>query len=482
MNNRIKQAWKSEKTWRAGSLVYTTPALVAVFFWLLFGDFSWSMRDRSVGPMSQWFLSNLGVSNIVFALLISTFPALIGLFLGPIISVKSDRHRGRRGRRIPFLLVSTPLAALGMIGIGLSPVIAGQLHALLQPGSGIGAALHGLMAQGPAGQRAFEFLSSETAVSVACFAVFWSIFEIATIVAQSVFGGLLNDVVPRELLGRFFGLFRAVSLVDGMVFNFWIMGWVPTHFTVILIIVGLTYGTAFLWMCFKVREGTYPPPEPLDNSQSPLVQAATGVRVYFRESFSNPYYLSIFLLIAAGNLVFAPVNLFAIPFAKSVGVDMAVYGKFLTLTYFISLCLAYFIGWLADVYHPLRVVMAALAGYLLLSLYGAYHATTPGAFLVVWVLHGVLGGCYATGAASLGQKLFPRSKFAQFASAAGIVGSLASSSLAPLMGLVIDHTGNTYRHTFAGGALLAILALSASVFVYRGFVKLGGPRNYTAPE
>lgn len=102
------------------------------------------MRDRSVGPMAQWYLKHLEVPNYLLALLISSFPALVGLILGPIISVKSDRHRGPRGRRIPFLLLTTPIAA------------------------------------------------------------------------TAVLGGLVNDVVPRELLGHFYGLFRAVSLIDGM--------------------------------------------------------------------------------------------------------------------------------------------------------------------------------------------------------------------------------------------------------------------------
>ncbi len=39
------------------------------------------MRDRSVGPMAQWYLEHLDVPNYLFALLISSFPALVGLIL-----------------------------------------------------------------------------------------------------------------------------------------------------------------------------------------------------------------------------------------------------------------------------------------------------------------------------------------------------------------------------------------------------------------
>ena len=120
--------------WTVGTLSYTSGGIVILFLWLLWGDFAWSMRDRSVGPMASWYLDHIGVPKLLFGLLMSSFPALIGLILGPIISVKSDRHRGKWGRRIPFLLVTTPIAAFGMIGLAMTPLMAKWLHSLGQPG------------------------------------------------------------------------------------------------------------------------------------------------------------------------------------------------------------------------------------------------------------------------------------------------------------------------------------------------------------
>jgi hypothetical protein len=181
--------------WRAGTLTYTTGSLIVLFLWLLWGDFSWAMRDRSVAPLAQWYLKSIEVPNLLFALLISTFPAAIGLVLGPIISYKSDRHRSPRGRRIPFLLITTPIAAFGMLGLAATPYISRWVHGHFPD-------------------------QSEMVVAVLCFGVFWAAFEFATIVASSVFGGLIGDVVPAPLLGRFYGLFRAVSLIDGMISNY----------------------------------------------------------------------------------------------------------------------------------------------------------------------------------------------------------------------------------------------------------------------
>jgi MFS family permease len=431
--------------------------LIALFLWLLWGDFSWAMRDRSVGPMAQWYLKHLDVPNILFALLISTFPAAVGLILGPIISYKSDRHRGPRGRRIPFLLITTPIAAFGMLGLGLTPLISRWVHGHF-PGQ------------------------SEMVVALICFGVFWAAFEFATIAATSVFGGLINDVVPTPLLGRFYGLFRAVSLIDGMIFNYWIIGKVDTHYTMILLVIAIFYGTGFMWVCFKVKEGAYPPPPPEEpGTPGPLGSFVSGARTYFRECFKQPYYVWVFVMLTVAGICFMPVNTFMIPYARSLEMNMDAYGKCMALTFTISLILAYPLGWLADIFHPLRTGIVCLSGYIAVTAWGAVYARDIQTFSIALVLHGVLSGCYFTSAASLGLRLFPRSKFAQFASAAGIMGSLGGMAIGLIVGRLIDVTGNLYHHTFTTGCILASVALAAACHVHGKFIRLGGPKNYVAP-
>lgn len=445
------------KVWRAGTLTYTAGGLVVLFLWLLWGDFSWAMRDRSVGPLAQWYLKQLGVPNLLFALLTATFPAAVGLVLGPVISYKSDRHRGPRGRRIPFLLITTPIAAAGMFGLALTPFISRWVHGHF-PGR------------------------SEMVVAVVCFGVFWALFEFATIVASSVFGGLIGDVVPAHLLGRFYGLFRAVSLIDGIIFNNWIIGKVDTHYTAILLVIAVFYGCGFMWVCYKVREGEYPPPPPEEpGAPGPLGGFVAGARVYLRECFSHSYYVWVFATLMVAGVCFMPVNTFAIPYATSLGMSMDAYGKCLALTFAISLVLAYPLGWLADRFHPLRMAIACLVGYMAVTACGAVLARDPHTFAVALVLHGVLSGCYYTSAASLGLRLFPRSKYAQFASAAGIMGSVCGMVLGPAVGTVIDLTGNLYYHTFTAGCLLSFIALSSAWHVHGKFLRLGGPKGYVAP-
>jgi MFS family permease len=187
-------------------------------------------------------------------------------------------------------------------------------------------------------------------------------------------------------------------------------------------------------------------------------------------------------MLTMGAVAFLPVNAFSIPYARSVNMDMAFYGKCLSLTFLISLCLSYFLGWLADIFHPIRMSMVALVGYLFVTAWGWTYATNADSFAIAFVAHAVVSGVYVTSVASLGQRLYPHSRYAQFASAGGILMSICTMGISPIMGIVIDSSGAAYQYTFLAGGMIALLALMASFYAYGRFVKLGGVKSYVAPE
>jgi hypothetical protein len=55
-------------------------------------------------------------------------------------------------------------------------------------------------------------------------------------------------------------------------------------------------------------------------------------------------------------------------------------------------------------------------------------------------------------------------------------------TLAPAVGIMIDMTGNVYRHTFTVGFVLAFITMTLQVLVYRQFMRFGGPKAYAASE
>lgn len=424
---------------------------------MLWGDFAWQLKERSATPVVQIMLRKFEASDFLTGLFLLSLPNVIGLVLGTYISYRSDRHRGRWGRRIPYLLVTSPVATLAMYGLAFSPVI--------------GAWVNSHLGLGP-GRLNFTI--------ILVMGLSWTVFEFATVTANAVFGGLINDVVPRELIGRFFGMFRAVSLLSGMLFNYFLIGHAAEFFRPILVGIGTLYGAGVMVMCLMVKEGDYPPPE--EGTAGGLGNFVAALRSYWRDCFSRPYYWWVFCAMALGGLASAPVNLFSVYAAQTFGMPMGTYGKYLMVTYACSFVLAYPLGWLADRFHPVRMAIAAMTTYGLVMAVGFFTTAGPQSFGLLLLLHGVIGGCYFTGAAAMGQMLFPKLKFAQFAAAVALITALASIVLGPVLGDLLDHLGHDYRYTFALGSVFGWLAVFTTLVVWRRFVALGGPRGYVAPE
>jgi len=413
------------------------------------------MRDRSVPSVMQLLFQKFGASNFVSSLLIATLPYGLILLIGPIVSYRSDRYRSRWGRRIPFLAIHIPFVVLSMVAVAFSPVI--------------GQGLHQLLGQSSPG------LSTCTLIIIA---LGWGVFELATVVANAVFYGLINDVVPSSLLGRFYGVFRAISLIASILFNYFIFGKAEEHFPLVFLGIGLVYGLSFTMMCLKVKEGEYaPPPIPKAGGGNFFVAA----RTYFHECFSKPYYLWVFVSIALPWIAFIGVNHFSVYFAKSLAMDMGFYGKCLALTYGCSLVLSYPLGMLADKFHPLRTSLVVISLYALVTAAGAIFATNPQTFAVFFVLHGILSGAWMTSSASLPLRMFPKENFSQFYSALWMFIGLGIMTAGPIIGKLIDFTNKFYQLTFTASSTLAFLAIIIGLIVHAKFMKLGGPKDYVPP-
>lgn len=447
----------SPRIWKTGTLTYTAGGLTMLFVWLLWGDFAWSLKDRSVGPAMQIMLKKFEAADWLTGLLVGTLPPAIAMIFCPIISYYSDGHRSRRGRRIPFLLTLAPITAIAMVGLGFSPMLGARLHQLLGPHS-IG--LNGC--------------------TLVLFSLFWTLFDFGSVMANILFLALINDVVPTNILGRFFGAFRILGLLTGILFNYWLLGKVETYFLEIFLVIGAVVGVGFLTMCIKVKEGEYPPvPERKPGGMlQGLIRASES---YLKGCFGHSYYLFVFIILSVPALALLPVNLFAIFFAKSVNMDMDTMGKWNAAMLVISLVLAYPIGMLADKFHPLCIGMIVLGLFGLVTLWGGLCIHDASSFTVAYVATGVLAGAWHTATASLPQRLFPKQKFSEYLSATSSVNCLAQILLCPALGAFLDHTGHVYRYTYLAAFLFAVPCMAVSLVVHRRFMAFGGPKGYVAP-
>ncbi|MDD3119245.1 MAG: MFS transporter [Victivallales bacterium] len=441
---------KDQKRWRNGTLVYTFSGLITLFLLLLLGDFSWSLKERSIIQIVQLLIKEYGASDTLSAILTMSMPAALGMVLTPIICYRSDRCRSRWGRRIPYLTLMTPVASVAIIGMAYSPVL-GKFLAQ----SGI--------------------CSTPERGVLWMMGVCWTVFEFSSVMAGALFTALVNDVVPHEVMGRFYGLFRCISLGSGIVFNWWFLGFASTHPQYLFLGVCIIYTLGFMIMCLFVKEGEYPAPEPASGGKL----AATVE--YMKLSFSNPYYCLVLGFYAMAIIAMSPVSSFAVLYATHMHISMDTYGKAIAATFGLSLVLSYPMGMLADRIHPLRVGVIMIFVYGVVALSGYFFVIGPKTFLTFFVISVGIAGCYFNGAASLLPKLLPQKDFGSMSSAGEIIRSLGTMVGLPVLGVMLDYTGHKYIYLFLVAGIGCFLTGGMGILLYREFKKHGGPNNYQAP-
>lgn len=384
--------------------------LIVLCALLLIGDLGWSLRERSVQELFKVHLLRFSQDATLLNVLIGALPALLALSLGPLIGAWSDRTRSRYGRRIPFVLGTAVVGTIGMLGMAAS-------------------------------------------TSLWALALSWTVFEIATIVGNPLFMALINDTVPRPVLGRFFALFRIVSLATGAAFfALFFHNETVAVFQPLLATIAAVYLVCMLLVCWRVREPDHGPPPP------------TSWRPW---QAGDRQWLPLFAAVSVGAVALLPININAYNACAQFGVDADGFGGAIALTYAISIGLAWPLGWLADRYHPLRVGTVVLGVYALCMLAAWRLVDGRTEFLVALVAHGVLAGCFLTGTVSLLPALLPRGRFSQLAAVSASVTALLVVVSTVGLGALLDATGRDYRLLYLAGAVTA----GCAVLLWRSLLK-----------
>ncbi len=442
--------------YRVGTLTYTFGGLVVLFGFLMLGDFAWAIRERAVADIFQVLLRKFAVSDLLFSLLTTALPAIMTIMVVPFVGVISDNYRSRLGRRIPFLIVTTPIIAVSIACLAVAPKI----------GTWLAPAFGG----GEEGARLG---------AIATLAIFWTIFEAGALIANAIFSSLINDVVPAKVIGRFYGMFRIFSLLAGILFNMFLFKFANDWYATMFLAIALIYGVGFGIMCWRVREGTYPalPPRPV-----PAPTLATHIGTYARTSLGVPFFALLIGVYAIAHVASVPINAVALKSAQAFGLDDAGYGNARAITYAISLMLAFPLGWVSDILHPIRTAFLATLFYGVSMCVGWFMMHDAQTFQVFFIIHGVLSGAFFTTILGLLPRLLPRERFTQIFAAALVAQMIITAIVSAGVGKALDSIlYHDYRMTFLISGIIALLSCGVWIVLYRRFNALGGLTRYTAP-
>ncbi len=460
------------KELRCGTLVYTRYTIVMLFGWLLWGDFCFTLME-SVGNVIPLKMQNLGMPSFWLSLILTTLPAILNLTVCPWVSFKSDRHRGRFGRRIPFILYTMPFLCLSLIAIGWSEEISALVTTWIP----------GFSKVAPA---------TMTMVLIGMFVMMFSFFNLFV---NSVYWYLFNDVVPPHLLGRFTGLFRIVGTGTGAFYSGFIFPISLTYMREVMTGGALLYLFGFGLMCFFVKEGEYPPVPKSDESHiSPVRDFVANFRIYMKESFSTRFYW-YFYLSQAFFAITCCGGIFGLFLNLEMGLSMNQMGKLGMVGQIIGVVAVYFAAIYVDRWHPMRIltyqsIFGAITGFggwiwLTITFPPQLYFWMNMGNTFVGVFAGALGGCCMLPAF---MRLMPKSRYGQLSSANSMIRSAAVIVAGIVAGVFMDvvlklNHGSTfgYRYLFLWFWLTSIPSTICYVLAYRKWQELGGDADYRAP-
>jgi len=254
-----------------GTLTYTKYGLFVLFAWLLWGDFCFQIMESvgGLGIIGLYMMEKLDASMFIVGLLTSTIPMLLGVFLGPIISFKSDRYRSKYGRRIPFMLLTAPFLCFFLVSLGFSD----DIYSFLGSSSLV---------------RSLGISHYTATIAVIGFLI--GGFAFFNEFVNTVWWYLFADVVPPHFMGRFQGLFRVVNSIAGFFFSALVVQYQLTYMRWVFIGAAMLYFAGFGLMCWRVKEGEYPPVTDVGEKTT----LWDKVTLYFRECFTHPIYRGMY--------------------------------------------------------------------------------------------------------------------------------------------------------------------------------------------
>ena len=448
-----------ERVFSAGTLCYTRNGLVSLFGWLLWGDFAFTFFEAIFSRFLPLYLKDMQASNTLIGVMTGSIAGLVNVLFAPNFSQWSDRLRSRWGRRIPFLFWVTPITVVSLTVIGFAPELGEWLH-----GSVIGAWVPNL------GKR-------EMILTLMC--IFVVSYHLFNMVLVNSYNWLLRDVVPENVMVRFLSWIRIVGTFASFVFLWLVFPHILTARKLVCSGIGVFYLISFMAMCWRVKEGEYPPP-PERTKEGPGV-----IRTYARY-FVTALRLPIYRYYFAGNIIIGAATSSAAPFmilfaSKSLGLSMDNIGKIFAWGSLASGFAYIPMAWVCERIGALRITLISQCIYVVSCVLAYFLVRSANGWLIYSILIVIPSVAAGLGLMATTMALFPKESFGQFSSAVNVFGCGGAIVANYLIGVFMDLTNSNYRFVFVWSGIFFALGIFPLLVVYKHWKQHGGPHHYVPP-
>ena len=368
-------------------------------------------------------LKEYGTSDPQIIIIITVSMAAV-FVSGLAIGFFSDICRTQWGRRRPFILLSTPFAAVFLALIPFAP----DLFKWLPEGSPITVVL----------------ISVVLVVGYQFFCIF---------ISSAAFYYMIPDVVPHSHLGRFYALSKIVGWLVGFLFTACLSQYAAEYMKPAFVAAAALYGVSMFLICWQVREGEYPP----------RFQWWRDPR---RSTKKIPYYLAIFFTLGCMVWAGAISALGSVFYRDDLGLSLATIGKAGVPAGIIGALIAYPIGVLVDRWKAESALLYGQTGVLLLALGAFFCLHGPVSFVIFTCLAALPAGLVFVAKAKWIVNVYPREFFGTFSTLGAFAASAGGILLGPLSGWLFDMT-RYYRGIYLWSAFFTALSIAGLVAVRR---------------
>jgi MFS family permease len=392
---------------------------------IMLGYMAWSIVSTILNPLNTKKMIALGLDESTNALLGSINSWAISILV-MYFSFKSDRTDTRLGRRLPYLLISTPFIAVSALGIPFVNTL----------GATIVLSLIGM---------------------------FFGDMKASTYPLLSI------DCVRRDVLARVNSINGIIGGVIGFIALRWGIGLAKFH---PLLPYGLSAALILVITAVVLMGVKEPPTRVKDGAKFRLWST---FQVAARDRRMMLLMLGVALLNCVGIVSYTWLTFYVL---KVLNVSAADYGKIVSWSSIVGILLAYPAGYLIDRVSGYRIILLYWAMQVMLGLSLIFLVriwTLP--YLFVW---SAVAGCLCTGPTIMIWKSCPPDHVGSYTATVAFFTNAVSGTVLFLSGRVLAWSGNNYACVYVFG-IVGATAGFILILVYRHLM-LNGPRQLTTRE